>query len=283
MSIMVAVGRGAHAGVLHPQCGGARNARQGGYAGRRQDRGTLTEGKPLVTGIKVFAGSDFAEDSLLSIAASLERLSEHPLARAVVSAAQEKRLPLSTASEFRANFRAGVEGLVAEKRVIVGTASFLREQGIEVPAEQRAAEARGFLGGDARVRGGGWPCGRRDSVGGPNQAVHAASDSCAAGGRDAYCSPYRRSPRPWRIEWRANSVSRRSKRKCNRSRSRNREALRSQGRVVAMAGDGTSASTSWITEFARHSIRHGAAISGKENNTHPVRPPAHESLAAVDA
>jgi len=52
----------------------------------------LTEGKPLVTGIKVFVGSDLAEDSLLSIAASLERLSEHPLARAVLSAAQERRL-----------------------------------------------------------------------------------------------------------------------------------------------------------------------------------------------
>jgi len=159
MSIMVAVGRGAHAGVL------IRNAEALETLAKVDTlvvdkTGTLTEGKPFVTGIKVFAGSDLAEDSLLSTAASLERLSEHPLARAVVSAAQEKRLPLATASEFRATSGRGVEGLVAEKRVIVGTASFLREQGIEVPAEQRAAGQEGssaatpvYVAVDARAAG----------------------------------------------------------------------------------------------------------------------------------
>src|SRR6266403_1340178 len=134
MSIMIAVGRGAHAGVL------VRNAEALEILAKVDTlvvdkTGTLTEGKPRVSAVTVFAGSGFTEDSLLSIAASLEGLSEHPLARAVVSAAQEKRLPLSTASEFRASSGRGVEGLVAGKRVIAGTASFLREQGIEIHQE----------------------------------------------------------------------------------------------------------------------------------------------------
>jgi P-type Cu+ transporter len=70
-------------------------------------------------------------------------LSEHPLARAVLSAAQDRRLPLASATEFHATSGRGVEGLVSGKRVIVGTASFLREQGIEVPAEQRPAGQEG--------------------------------------------------------------------------------------------------------------------------------------------
>ncbi len=74
------------------------------------------------------------------MAATLERLSEHPLARAIVAAAEEKHLPLSTPSEFRATSGRGVEGFVSGKRVIVGTASFLREQGIEIPAEQQATD-----------------------------------------------------------------------------------------------------------------------------------------------
>src|SRR5712664_2176221 len=139
MSIMVAVGRGAHAGVL------IRNAEALETLAKVDTlvvdkTGTLTEGKPQVARINLFAGTSFTNDSLLSMAATLERLSEHPLARAIVAAAEEKHLPLSTPSEFRATSGRGVEGFVSGKRVIVGTASFLREQGIEIPAEQQATD-----------------------------------------------------------------------------------------------------------------------------------------------
>jgi len=139
MSIMVAVGRGAHAGVL------IRNAEALETLAKVDTlvvdkTGTLTEGKPRVARINLFAGTSFTNDSLLSMAATLERLSEHPLARAIVAAAEEKHLPLSTPSEFRATSGRGVEGFVSGKRVIVGTASFLREQGIEIPAEQQATD-----------------------------------------------------------------------------------------------------------------------------------------------
>jgi Cu+-exporting ATPase len=139
MSIMVAVGRGAHAGVL------IRNAETLETLAKVDTlvvdkTGTLTEGKPRSTSVKTFAGSGLTSDGLLAIAASLERLSEHPLARAIVSAAQDKRLPFSVASEFRAVSGGGVEGLVSGERVMAGTASFLRERGIEIPAEQGVAD-----------------------------------------------------------------------------------------------------------------------------------------------
>jgi Cu+-exporting ATPase len=139
MSIMVAVGRGAHAGVL------VRNAEALETLAKVDTlvvdkTGTLTEGKPRVANIKVFPESGFTADSLLSIAASIENPSEHPLARAIVSAAAEKRLPLSAASEFRAVSGRGIQGVVSGKRVVAGTVSFLLEQGIEIPSERGAAE-----------------------------------------------------------------------------------------------------------------------------------------------
>src|ERR1700730_16481835 len=139
MSIMVAVGRGAHAGVL------VRNAEALETLAKVDTlvvdkTGTLTEGNPRVANIKVFPESGFNADSLLSIAASIENPSEHPLARAVVSAAKEKRVALSAASEFFAVSGRGIQGIVSGKRVAAGTASFLREQGIEIPAERGPVE-----------------------------------------------------------------------------------------------------------------------------------------------
>jgi Cu+-exporting ATPase len=140
MSIMVAVGRGAHAGVL------IRNAEALETLAKVDTlvvdkTGTLTEGKPRVASIKKFAGINLDGDLLLSLAASLERSSEHPLARAIVSAAEEKQLPLASASDFRAISGNGVRGRVAGRQVLVGTASFLRGQGVEVPAEAQGPNA----------------------------------------------------------------------------------------------------------------------------------------------
>jgi len=141
MSIMVAVGRGAHAGVI------VRNAEALETLAKVDTlvvdkTGTLTEGKPRVTGINGFAASGFTDDALLAIAASLERSSEHPLARAVVSAAEERHLTLASTSDFRAISGLGVEGLVSGKRVVAGTASFLSERGIEIPNEQQSRDLR---------------------------------------------------------------------------------------------------------------------------------------------
>src|SRR5277367_687368 len=138
MSIMVAVGRGAHAGIL------VRNAEALETLAKVDTlvvdkTGTLTEGKPQITDVQVAEGSGLTKDELLSLAASLERASEHPLARAFVRAAEEKKLPLEQASDFRATAGGGVEALVQNKRVLAGTAAFLQGRGIEVSANEHSS------------------------------------------------------------------------------------------------------------------------------------------------
>jgi Cu+-exporting ATPase len=132
MSIMVAVGRGAHAGIL------IRNAEALETLAKVDTlvvdkTGTLTAGKPRVSSFQVFEGAGFSKDELLSLTASVEQSSEHPLARAIVRAAKEKNLPLTSSTEFRAAPGAGVEGRVFGKAVLAGTPAFLRERQIDLP------------------------------------------------------------------------------------------------------------------------------------------------------
>jgi P-type Cu+ transporter len=107
--------------------------------------GTLTEGKPHVAKIQLAAnGSNLTEDVLLSLAASVERSSEHPLAQAIVRAAQERKLPLAAVDEFVASPGGGVRGRVLSKSVLAGTPRFLKEQGIALaPTTQNAAQSGG--------------------------------------------------------------------------------------------------------------------------------------------
>lgn len=140
MSIMVGVGRGAQAGVL------IKNAE----ALERMERidtlvvdktGTLTEGKPKVTAIVPAAGVD--QNEALRLAASVERASEHPLALAIASAAQERNLPLSDVSEFDSPTGKGVVGVVEGRRLALGNARFLRELGIDTaPLENESERLR---------------------------------------------------------------------------------------------------------------------------------------------
>jgi len=133
MSIMVAVGRGAHAGVL------IRSAEALETLAKVDTlvidkTGTLTEGKPQVSVVELALGSLYTTEGLLSLAASLERLSEHPLARAFVQAVAEKKLPLAKGSNFLATPGGGIEGEVLNKRIVVGTERFLRARGVEFSA-----------------------------------------------------------------------------------------------------------------------------------------------------
>ena len=142
MSIMVAVGRGASVGVL------VRNAEALETLARVDTlvidkTGTLTEGKPHLTKVRVLEGTKLAENALLSLAASVERASEHPLARAIVRAAEERKLPLAPVTEFQASPGGGVQGRVLGKQVLAGTARFLGQQGIVLDAggDSDAAES----------------------------------------------------------------------------------------------------------------------------------------------
>jgi len=129
MSIMVAVGRGATAGVL------VRNAEALETLARvdtlvLDKTGTLTEGKPRVSEVEVLNADIISKDKLLWSAASVERSSEHPLARAIVEAAKEKGIALGEPTEFRATPGGGVEAILQGDRVLIGTPKFLRERGI---------------------------------------------------------------------------------------------------------------------------------------------------------
>jgi Cu+-exporting ATPase len=137
MSIMVGVGRGAQHGVL------IRDAE----ALERMEKvdtlvvdktGTLTEGRPRVVHIEPVAG--ISPEELLGKLASVERASEHPLAMAVVAAAQERKLQLVEVTDFDSPVGKGVLGKVDGVAVVSGAAKFLAEQGIDVGSLQGAAE-----------------------------------------------------------------------------------------------------------------------------------------------
>jgi Cu+-exporting ATPase len=136
-SIMVGIGRGALAGVL------IKNAE----ALERMERvdtlvvdktGTLTEGEPKVVAIVPAHGRDEAE--VLRLAASIERLSEHPLARAIVEAAAQRNLALTDARDFDSPTGRGVVGTVAGHRIALGNAKFLAELNISTAALEPEAE-----------------------------------------------------------------------------------------------------------------------------------------------
>ncbi|QIB34940.1 heavy metal translocating P-type ATPase [Ancylobacter pratisalsi] len=128
MSIMVGVGRGAGMGVL------IKNAE----ALERMEKvdtlvvdktGTLTEGQPTLT--QIVPAEGFEEGAVLALAAAVERLSEHPLARAIVNAAQERGLDIPKVRGFDSPVGKGAYGLVGGKRVMLGSAAFLSELGID--------------------------------------------------------------------------------------------------------------------------------------------------------
>nr|WP_279613808.1 heavy metal translocating P-type ATPase [Ancylobacter polymorphus] len=141
MSIMVGVGRGAQMGLL------VRDAE----ALERMEKvdtlvvdktGTLTEGKPSVTAIVTQEG--FEEAEALRLAAAVERPSEHPLAHAIVAAAEARGLAIPKVRGFDSPVGKGAYGLIEGKRVVIGSAAFLGELGIDAaPLAARADKLRG--------------------------------------------------------------------------------------------------------------------------------------------
>jgi Cu+-exporting ATPase len=138
MSIMVGVGRGARMGVL------IKNAE----ALERFEKidtlvidktGTLTEGRPKVTALKAVGGFDEAE--LLRLAATLERASEHPLAAAIVAAAQERGIVLGEAREFDSPVGKGVTGTVNDRKLVIGSHRIMAEAGVDLSALVAESEA----------------------------------------------------------------------------------------------------------------------------------------------
>ena len=138
MSIMVGVGRGARAGVL------IKNAE----ALERLEKvdtlvvdktGTLTEGKPRVVAVRPAPG--VSEDELLKLAASLERMSEHPLAAAIMRAAADRHLTLAKVEGFESVPGKGVTGTIDGRKVALGARPMMQAAQIDVGALEGQADA----------------------------------------------------------------------------------------------------------------------------------------------
>ena len=158
MSVMVGVGKGAQNGVL------IKNAR----ALEEMDdvdtliidkTGTITEGKPKVEKVEVVSGNN--EDEIIKLIASLNSQSEHPLAKATVNFAKEKKLKYTEASDFSSVTGKGVTGVVEDKKIAIGNDKLMQTEKIEISSEiskkvtieQEKGKTVSFVSVDGKVAG----------------------------------------------------------------------------------------------------------------------------------
>ena len=151
MSIMVASGRGAGAGVLFKNAEAIEVLRDVDVL-VVDKTGTLTEGRPVLVQTEVASGWDVG--SLLELAASLERGSEHPLAGSIVGAALERELELYPVEDFDSRTGRGVIGKVKERLVAVGNRALLGELGVEPGELEQRTSRYESAGTDRHVRRG---------------------------------------------------------------------------------------------------------------------------------
>ncbi|HEY1780087.1 MAG TPA: heavy metal translocating P-type ATPase [Roseiarcus sp.] len=237
MSIMVGVGRGAQVGVL------IRNAE----ALERLEKvdtvvvdktGTLTEGKPRVVAVRPTPG--VGEDELLKLAASLERMSEHPLADATLHAAADRNLPLGPVDGFESVPGKGVAGVIDGRKVALGNPGMMQAFRVDVgPLEAEADALRGdgataiFVALDGRAAG-----------------VIAIADPIKATTADAIRALKDAGVRVVMLTGDNRTTAEAVARKLDiaeieaevlpQDKGRVVERLRKEGRVVAMAGDGVN-------------------------------------------
>ena len=237
MSIMVGVGRGAQAGVL------IKNAE----ALERMERvdtlvvdktGTLTEGKPKV--VAIVPAKEFTEVAVLTLAASAERASEHPLALAIVKEAADRKIALSEVSEFDSPTGKGVTGTVDGRKLVLGNAKFLAEFGVSPDSLQEEAERLRLEGATAIFL----------AVDGAPAAVFAIADPVKPTTPEAIRALTAENIRVVMLtgdnRTTAEAVARRlgiaevEADVLPEQKSAIIEKLRAEGRVVAMAGDGVN-------------------------------------------
>lgn len=141
ISVMVAVGRAAQMGIL------IRKGEALQSAGKLDclildKTGTVTTGKPTLS--KVIAFGDYSEDDVLQRAASLESGSEHPLAAAILAAAEDKKLKLDKVRKFHAVAGHGIVGRIADQQCLFGNVALMAEHGIDGSQyDQKMAELSG--------------------------------------------------------------------------------------------------------------------------------------------
>ncbi len=158
MSIMVGVGKGAQSGILIKNAEAIEKCEKITHI-LTDKTGTLTAGKPQVTAAITANGWD--EKSLMSIAASIEQASEHPLARSVVDYAKEKGYELASVDGFQSITGGGVTGKVNGKAVLLGKQKFIEDNGVSLPEElkkksdelQEKAQTVIWVAADGKIAG----------------------------------------------------------------------------------------------------------------------------------
>ena len=141
MSVMVATGRGATLGVLFRDAAAIERLREVDTL-VVDKTGTLTEGRPAFEQAVAIDGGD--SDEVLRLAASLDQGSEHPLAEAIVAAARERGLALARVEDFESSTGIGVRGRVEGRRLALGNTTLMHEEGVDpAPLAARAEALRG--------------------------------------------------------------------------------------------------------------------------------------------
>jgi len=136
-SIMVGTGKGAEHGVL-VRGGEALETAHKLTAIVLDKTGTITKGEPSVT--DVLESEGFGQEEILSLAASAEKGSEHPLGEAIVHRAEEKHLEVEAPTDFNAIPGHGIEAVVGEKRVLLGNIKLMKDRGIPLNGMEQMAE-----------------------------------------------------------------------------------------------------------------------------------------------
>ncbi|MBV8846110.1 MAG: copper-translocating P-type ATPase [Bryobacterales bacterium] len=235
MSIMVASGKGARMGVLF------RNA-EAIELMKKVDTvvvdktGTLTEGKPKLATVKTAPG--FSERQILHVAVSLERASEHPLAAAILAAAEASQIPLSPAEAFEAVPGKGIRGIVDGTPVAVGNRRWMDDLHLNLDALLGMAETMQADGETVMFA----------SIGGRAAGVLGVTDPVKATAEDAIRQLRRDGIRVIMLTGDIRKSAEAVARKLGiddviaevlpQDKSREIKRLQDQGRIVAMAGDG---------------------------------------------
>ena len=237
MSIMVGVGRGAQEGVL------IRHAE----ALERLEKvdtlvvdktGTLTVGKPTVVALKPANG--MSEETLLKLAASLERSSEHPLAAAILRAATDRNLPLAKVDNFNSVAGKGLSGTIDGRSVALGNRAMMEAIGINVGALEEIANTLRGQGATAIFA----------AVDGAVGGVIAVADPIKASAIEAIRALKEAGVRVVMLTGDNRATAEAVGRKLGvaeieaevlpQDKAKTVERLRKEGRVVAMAGDGVN-------------------------------------------
>jgi Cu+-exporting ATPase len=131
MSLMVGIGKGAEHGILI-RSGEALQTARNIHIVVLDKTGTITKGKPELTDVVIADQSTVKNDELLRLASSVEKVSEHPLAQAIVEGAQARKLELATVKDFEAIPGYGVSAQVENKKILIGNLKLMNRENIEL-------------------------------------------------------------------------------------------------------------------------------------------------------